>query len=114
MRNAWSGIDKGLVYARMLRTRLLLIQEQSTLGGNAMENKKYKIQRTIYEDIDVDPDELMTVADAARELGVALSTMKSNVTAGRFTVIIDPDKTWQGRKLLLKKEVEEWKKDHPT
>lgn len=79
-----------------------------------MENKKYKIQCTVYEDIDVDPDDLMTVADAARELGVALSTKKSNVTAGRFMVIIDPDKTWQGRKLLLKKEVEEWKKDHPT
>jgi hypothetical protein len=82
-----------------------------SLGGIVMS---YKIRRITFEDIDVDPDELMTFAEAARELGVGLYTVKTNVEAGRLTMIVDEDKSWQGRRLVLKKEIKRWKKDHPT
>jgi hypothetical protein len=81
------------------------------LGGCAMN---YKIKRIIYEDIDVDRGDLMTLAEAAREIGISLSTMRNHVSTGRFTCILDLDKTWQDHRLVLKTEVEQWIEDHPS
>ena len=75
---------------------------------------KYKIRRITYEDIDLDPGELMTYAEAARELGVHINTVKTNVESGRMTLVLDEDKSWHGHKLLLKKEIQQWKKEHES
>jgi hypothetical protein len=69
----------------------------------------YKIRRVEYDEIELDQDELMTIAQAAQELGVSMNTVQANLDANRFTEIIDSDKTWQSRRLLLKTEVEAWK-----
>jgi hypothetical protein len=103
------NLDDVLVYDRILVH--IADSRMTDLGGNAM---KYKIMRITYEDVDLDPDELMTLTEAAKELGASLRTVKSNAEAGRMTLVLDNSKSYHGRKLVLKKEVEEWKKDHPT
>jgi len=73
----------------------------------------YKIRRIIYEEIDLKPDQLVTVAEAARIVGSSLSSVVSNLNAGRLTEVINMSaKLRQARRLLLRDEVGDWKKTH--
>lgn len=62
------------------------------------------------EDVELEPSELMTIAEAAEELGIAVKTMAGYLDVGRFSVVVDesaPER--QGRRLVLRREVEERK-----
>jgi excisionase family DNA binding protein len=71
---------------------------------------RYLIRRIEYQDHEFKPEELMTFAEAAKYLGVPLTTVISNADAGRLTVVIDKKATHQGRRLVLRQEIEIWKK----
>jgi len=74
----------------------------------------YQIRRTIYEEIDLEPDKLITIAEAARMLGSSLTSVISNLDAGRLTEVINPSaRLRQARRLLLRAEVDSWKETHP-
>jgi hypothetical protein len=56
----------------------------------------------------------MTLSEAARELGLSLQTVRTNAEAGRMTLVIDPDRNYQARRLVLRSEVEALKKERET
>ena len=65
---------------------------------------------TILEPADVGRDDLMTIMEAARDLQVAQSTVSIRARAGKMTIYVDEDAgARQGRILLLKSEVGDWK-----
>jgi excisionase family DNA binding protein len=68
----------------------------------------YQQRIVTFETREYQPDELMTMAEAARRLGRSLSAVRANVEAGRLSLIIDLGKAWGGRRLVLRREVEEW------
>lgn len=69
--------------------------------------KKYKIRRTIFEDINLDENQVMKLSEAARILDLAtVGSVKSLMKTGRLSWIEDPGK-YQGRLLVLRSEVEE-------
>ena len=70
----------------------------------------YLIRKITYEPVDMDKDDLMTFSEAAKELGLSLHTIKTNAEAGRMTLVIDPDRNYQARRLVLRSEVEELKR----
>lgn len=74
----------------------------------------YQIRRITYETVDMDKDDLMTLSEAARELGLSLQTVRTNAEAGRMTLVIDPDRNYQARRLVLRSEVEALKKERET
>jgi hypothetical protein len=85
----------------------LLKGEDKTMGT-------YQIRRITYETVDMDKDDLMTLSEAARELGLSLQTVRTNAEAGRMTLVIDPDRNYQARRLVLRSEVEALKKERET
>ena len=70
----------------------------------------YLIRKIIYEPVDMDKDDLMTFSEAAKVLGLALNTVRTNAEAGRMTLVIDPDRNYQARRLVLRSEVEDLKR----
>ena len=71
----------------------------------------YQIRRTVYEEIELEPDQLVTIAEAARMIGSPLTSVVSNLDAGRLTEVINPSaRLRQARRLLLRDEVVRWGK----
>jgi hypothetical protein len=61
-------------------------------------------------EVDIPPSEVMTIAQAARHLGVYTQAVSLALDRGDLTLLIDRDAPKrQGRRLVLRTEVEEWK-----
>ena len=73
----------------------------------------YQIRRTVYEEIDLEPEQLVTIAEAARMIGSPLTSVVSNLDAGRLTEVINLSaRLRQARRLLLRAEVDSWAETH--
>jgi hypothetical protein len=71
----------------------------------------YIKQETWVEETEVElkPAEVMTIAEAARQLGVYTQAVSLALDRGDLTVLIDPDAPKrQGRRLVLRSEIEAW------
>ena len=68
-----------------------------------------QVRRVIYEDLEVDPTDVMTVKEASERLGLTLEGVISVITRNRLTELIDPDAVHQfrNRRFVLRSEVEE-------
>ena len=77
---------------------------------------RYKIACQSLEDWHGDEDQLLTIIQAAKALGVTQQSVTQALDASRFTCIIDTEApARQGRRLLLRKEVvAKGKKKNPT
>ena len=68
---------------------------------------KLQIRRVIYEDVDLEPSDVMGIAEAAKALGMTIQGVGASINRGQLTEIIDPDAvTQQGRRFVLRAEVE--------
>lgn len=69
---------------------------------------KFKIRRVVYEVVEVEPRELMSIANASRVLGMTIDGVRSAIDRGKLTVFIDPEALEQRyRRFVLRSEVEE-------
>jgi hypothetical protein len=60
-------------------------------------------------EVDLKPAEVMTIAEAARQLGVYTQAVSLALDRGDLTVLIDPDAPKrQGRRLVLRSEIGAW------
>jgi hypothetical protein len=60
-------------------------------------------------EVELKPGEVMTIAEAARQLGVYTQAVSLALDRGDLTVLIDPDAPKrQGRRLVLRSEIEAW------
>jgi hypothetical protein len=60
-------------------------------------------------EVELKPAEVMTIAEAARRLGVYTQAVSLALDRGDLTVLIDPDAPQrQGRRLVLRSEIEAW------
>jgi hypothetical protein len=68
----------------------------------------YQTTRLVYEDRpDLETKDVMTIAEAARALGVTVQAVAQSLDRGAMTIVIDtkaPPR--QGRRLVLRSEVE--------
>jgi len=65
-----------------------------------------QIKKVIYENIDVDRADLVTLAEAVRITGLTLPGISNAIARGQLTEIIDSSAGYHGRRLLLRSEVE--------
>jgi hypothetical protein len=71
--------------------------------------KKYLVRREIVQEVELDPAELMTIAEAAREAGLDTKTIANHVSMGNLTAYEDPDAPPRQRaRLILRSEFEAW------
>jgi hypothetical protein len=67
-----------------------------------------KVQRIMYEDSTVTPEEVMTVREAAEVLGVSLPALNQLMNRGPLTVLIETEEpNWTRARRLLRVEVAE-------
>lgn len=66
----------------------------------------YKVRRIIYEEKEIDRDELVTIAEASEILDISIQGVGSALNRGEFTEVIDPYARFHGKRLLLRSEVE--------
>jgi hypothetical protein len=60
-------------------------------------------------EVELKPAEVMTIAEAARQLGVYTQAVSLALDRGDLTVLIDLDAPKrQGRRLVLRSEIEAW------
>ena len=60
-------------------------------------------------EVELKPAEVMTIAEAARQLGVYTQAVSLALDRGDLTVLIDPEAPQrQGRRLVLRSEIEAW------
>jgi len=60
-------------------------------------------------EVEFKPNEVMTIAEAARQLGVYTQAVSLALDRGDLTVLIDPEAPKrQGRRLVLRSEIEDW------
>lgn len=64
-----------------------------------------KIRRVIYEDITLEPSELMTVSEAAKVLNMSMPGVISAIKRGVLSEVIDESKDYHGRRLVLAEDV---------
>lgn len=69
---------------------------------------RYKIKQIIYTDIDLSPDDLIGLAEAAQLLKVSLSRIRAMVDRNELTEVIDTEATNpnRDRRFLLRRDVE--------
>jgi hypothetical protein len=68
---------------------------------------RYLIEKVIQDEVEADPDNLVTIRQASDLLNLAVQTISTMADAGRLTILIDPAaKKRQARRLLLRAEVE--------
>lgn len=69
---------------------------------------RYKTRQITYTDTDYAFDELITIAQAAKMLGLNVGTVRSMMNREKFTMVIDTQShtTQQGFRLLIRSEVE--------
>jgi hypothetical protein len=65
----------------------------------------YKIRKVIYEPIEVEPKSLMTLTEAAKELGISLSGVARAIDSGSLREVIDTEASYHGHRLVFRKEV---------
>ncbi len=64
------------------------------------------LQRVIkYEPVKIDQGELMTIEEAARVLGITNAGIRSAMNRGELDEFIDDERTWQGRRLVRRDQV---------
>jgi len=69
---------------------------------------RYQRRVVVKEPIELDPTDLLSIATAARWLGVSTQAVAQSIDRGRLTEIIDTEgKSRQGRRLVLVSEVKE-------
>ena len=76
---------------------------------------KYLIRRIVYEPVELDPKDLITIVEASALLNASLFSVASNTATGRLTEVIDPtvsEKSRRARRLLLRAEVDSWLETH--
>jgi hypothetical protein len=68
----------------------------------------YQTTRLVYEDRpDLETKDVMTIAEAARALGVTVQAVAQSLDRGAMTIVIDTQAPpRQGRRLVLRSEVE--------
>ncbi len=71
----------------------------------------YKKRVTTYVEVDVQPGELVTLADAAKMLDMSMPGLIRAIERGALTEIIDEEAGYHGRRLLLPAEVERFKRE---
>jgi hypothetical protein len=78
-------------------------------GGDTVTT--YIMQEIWVQETEVEfkPNEVMTIAEAARQLGVYTQAVSLALDRGDLTVLIDPEAPKrQGRRLVLRSEIEDW------
>ena len=65
----------------------------------------YKLRVTGYKPVHLTEEDLMTVAEAARTLGLSMPGVIRAIERGTLTEVIDENASYHGRRLLLKAEV---------
>jgi hypothetical protein len=68
----------------------------------------YQTTRLVYEDRpDLETKDVMTIAEAARALGVTVQAVAQSLDRGAMTIVLDTQApARQGRRLVLRSEVE--------
>jgi hypothetical protein len=66
----------------------------------------YMVRKVVYESVDVDSGDLVTLSVAARLTRMSMPGLVKAVERGRLTEIIDDSADYHGRRLLLRREVE--------
>lgn len=69
-----------------------------------------KMRKTTYVDVDIDRSKLITLTEAAEIIGMTLPGVIRAIERGTLTEIIDEDAGYHNRRLLIRDEVEEFKK----
>lgn len=64
-----------------------------------------KIRKVIYEEINIDRARLITLSEAARQLGMTLQGVSHAIDRGELAEIIDEHAPYQGRRLVELSEV---------
>ena len=70
----------------------------------------FKMRKITYVDVDIDRSKLVSLAEAAEITGVSLPGVIRAIERGALTEIIDEDAGYHNRRLLIRDEVEEFKK----
>ena len=70
----------------------------------------YQVKKVVYEDVDVNPDDLVSVLEASKMLGMTMPGVSRAIDRGALREVIDPDGFhWRGRRFLLREDVERFK-----
>lgn len=73
--------------------------------------KKYQVRKIVYEERELEYHDLLTQAQAAAVLGVSIQGVQSVLDSGRLTLVIDPTAhRQQGKRLVLRRELEDYKR----
>lgn len=70
----------------------------------------FKMRKTTYVDVDIDRSKLVSLSEAAEIIGMSLPGVIRAIERGALTEIIDEDAGYHNRRLLVRSEVEEFKK----
>lgn len=65
----------------------------------------YQVKKVTYEEREFNPDDLMTMVEAADALDMSIPGVRSAIDRGDFTEIIDPRAKFHGKRLVLRSEV---------
>jgi len=61
----------------------------------------------VMKDVNLSPEDVLTVAEAAERLGVSVQAVSQRLNRGNLTTVLNPRANpRQGRRLLLRSEVE--------
>jgi len=68
---------------------------------------RYQVEERVMKDVDLSPEDVLTVAEAAERLGVSVQAVSQRLNRGNLTTVLNPRANpRQGRRLLLRSEVE--------
>jgi len=69
---------------------------------------RLQIKRVVCEDVDVDPDDVMSIKAASRILGLSLPGVIAAINRGTLTELVDPEarNPYRDRRFVLRSEVE--------
>ncbi len=68
--------------------------------------KNYHVRIITYETTVLESADLMTLSDAARELGITVPGVISAINRNELTEIVNPAAKFRGRRLLKRSEVD--------
>ena len=110
------GLDKVAFLWRSLLTRWgkVWYNEVGQVGQPTLQEEEdimvtLQVRKIIYEEGQFEPEQVMTIREAADALGMTLDAVIAAVRGGRLTELLDPDATHQfkNRRFVLRAEVEE-------
>jgi len=68
---------------------------------------RYQVEERVMKDVNLSPEDVLTVAEAAERLGVSVQAVSQRLNRGNLTTVLNPRANpRQGRRLLLRSEVE--------